>query len=107
MDETHLHNLVSGIDSFLLLHGMVSIGVWRLLDSALGGASGRARVFLRWETDDMASCMSPPEEFPEEVGASCILDFVQPEELVAGLEVSGQSSFRACEPVHVHFGTRY
>ena len=44
VDEDHLHHLVREMDSYLLLNGMVAVGLWRLIDSALGMASCRSRV---------------------------------------------------------------
>jgi site-specific DNA-cytosine methylase len=67
VDEDHMHHLVQEMDSFLLSNHMVAVGTWRLVDSALGMASNRVRVFLRWEREDMASSLPPLNEKPDEL----------------------------------------
>ena len=57
LEEDHLHKLVSEMDVYLAQHGFVWVAAWTLLDSALGGCSGRGRVFLVWESVDMASIL--------------------------------------------------
>ena len=93
VDEEHLHHLGSDIDQYLLSNGMVAIGVWRLFDYQLGGASGRERVFLRWEKEEMASCLPPLGPEPGVVRPSAVLDYLDPLDDVLHPEVGGQSEF--------------
>ena len=67
VDEDHMHHLVQEMNSFLLSNHMAAVGTWRLVDSALGMASNRVRVFLRWEKKDMASSLPPLNEKPDEL----------------------------------------
>ena len=57
LDEGGMHGLVTQMNSYLLLHGLIAVEIWRLMCSDLGGATGRERVFLRWELLDMASSL--------------------------------------------------
>ena len=93
VEEDHLHHLVSDMDSFMEGQGMVSVGTWKLLDSDLGGASCRERAFLRWEAEDMASCLPPLGEEPLSRHQSTIVNHLDSWESVQELEVGGQSVF--------------
>ena len=96
-DEDHIHGLVAEMNKELLLAGFVAVGVWRLLDSQLGGATGRERVFLRWERKEMASCMPPLNKEPAEVEHGKLVDFLDPVGTVRQLEIGGQSFFQEFE----------
>ena len=98
LDEEHLHHLVGDIDDFLVSQGMVPVGCWRLNDADLGGASGRERVFLRWEAEDMASCLPPLNSEPSVVDAASLLEHLDPWAAVKMLQVGGQSVFEASAP---------
>ena len=93
VDEDHIHHLMSDIDDYLQLNGMVAIGVWRLFDYSLGGASGRERVFLRWESEDMASCLPPLSQEPDAVQCTLVKDYLDPWVDVSHLVIGGQSYF--------------
>ena len=96
LDEDYLHHLVSDLGAYLLLSGMVPIGCWRLIDAKLAGASGREGVFLRWEQEEMASCLPPLRAPPGELPPGKVLDFLDPPELVSCLVVGGLSVFEEC-----------
>ena len=57
LHEDHLHKLVSELEDYLHGHGFVLVTKWVLMDTELGGSSGRERVFLVWETVEMASML--------------------------------------------------
>ena len=97
LDEVHLHHLCADIDAYLLASGMVAIGTWRLMDSKLGGASGRERVFLRWEKEEMASCLPPVRAPPCDIPRSSVSDFLDPVDVVSNLAITGQSKFEEFE----------
>ena len=84
-------------DAYLLASGMVAIGTWRLMDSKLGGASGRERVFLRWEKEEMASCLPPVRAPPCDIPRSSVSDFLDPVDVVSNLAITGQSKFEEFE----------
>jgi hypothetical protein len=93
LDEDRMHGLVTQMDSYLLLHGLVAVGIWRLMCADLGGATGRERVFLRWELLDMASSLPPVSDGPCSAQRSSVLQFCQPLSEVDHLLVRGQSEY--------------
>ena len=76
VDEDPLHLLVSQMNEYLLENGMIAVGTWRLLDSSLGGGSGRERVFLRWEKEHMASCLPPIKSEPASVAPRPLREYL-------------------------------
>lgn len=84
-------------DAYLLASGMVAIGAWRLMDFKLGGASGRERFFLRWEKEEMASCLPPVGAPPCDISRSSVSDFLDLVDLVSNLAITGQSEFEEFE----------
>ena len=102
VEEDHIHELVQEMNAYLLLHGMVAVGIWTLADYDFGGCSGRERVFLRWEEEHMAACLPPLEPEPVPVRPACVLDFVDPLEAVLSSEVGGRSSFERLEAYDLH-----
>ena len=103
LHEDHLHHLVSELKDYLLENGYVLVATWVLLDSEIGGSSGRERVFLVWERVTMASFLPCWPEPPGGGGWSSLSSHLEPVESVSGLAVGGQSelvldgSWR-CEP---------
>lgn len=98
VDEEHLHHLVREMVEYLELHDLLLVGIWRLVDCELGGASGRERVFLRWEAADMASCLPPLTEEPDETKGSNLVRYLDPWKEVKCLQVAGQSWFEKEQP---------
>lgn len=91
LDEDFRHHLVSEMDEYLSSHDRVRVCSWRLLHSALGGSSGRERIFLVWETVDMASCLPAWPQAPELRPTPRLLSCLSPSEETAHLQVGGQS----------------
>ena len=65
--------------------------------SNLGGATGRERVFLRWELLGMASSLPPVSDGPRSKQRSSVLQFCQPLPEVGHLFVRGQSEYHPFE----------
>jgi site-specific DNA-cytosine methylase len=93
VDEEHLHHVVQGMSSYLAGAGYVFVGLWRLTDSAMGGCSNRERVFLRWEREDMASCLPPLGPEPAVRPAGQLLEVLLPVDEVEHLRIAGQCKF--------------
>ena len=55
INEDYRHKLVSEMVDYLQQHGLILVATWILLDSALGGCSGRERVFLVWDSRKKSS----------------------------------------------------
>ena len=91
LKEDYLHHLVSEMDDYLLSHGFVRSGSWMLTDSALGGSSGRERVFLVWEKADMASLLPSWPQPPAAQCPSALLTHLEAVDSVGHLAVRGQS----------------
>jgi site-specific DNA-cytosine methylase len=102
VDEDYLHSLVNDMDAYLLLHGMVAIGIWRLADYEMGGGTGRERVFLRWEREDMASSLPSLEPEPIPRQPSCVLDFVDEKECVSSMVLPNTSEVEIWEVFDIH-----
>ena len=100
LDKDKMHGLVTQMNSYLLLHGLIAVGIWRLMCSDLGGTTGRERVFLRWELLDMASSLPAVSDGPRSNQRSSVLEFCQPLSEVGHLSVRGQSGITLLKPVH-------
>ena len=93
VDEESMHHLVSQMDAYLLGNGMIAVGTWRLFDASLGGGTGRARVFLRWEQEHMPSCLSPLRPEPLPAAHTPLRAFLDDPLEVAHLQVAEHSIF--------------
>ena len=93
VDENPLHHILDELNEYLAEHRMVAVSCWRLADAAMGGATGRVRVFLRWETEEMASCLPPVSEQPKELQPARVRDFLDSVGSSSQLAVEGQSVF--------------
>ena len=93
LEEDHMHKLVSEMDVYLVQHGFVRVATWTLLDSALGGCSGRERVFLVWESMEIASVLPAWPDPPEQVSPSALLPVLDGRATASSLRVGGQSEF--------------
>ena len=93
LEEDHWHNLVSEMTDFLSLNGYVLAATWYLVDSALGGCSGRRRVFLVWESVEMASMLCAWPEPPPPIAPASLSSCLEPWADTEHLEVKGQSEF--------------
>ena len=102
VDEDHMHSLVRDMDAYLLLNGMIAIGIWRLADHEMGGGTGRERMFLRWEQQLMASSLPPLENEPAPVEPSTVLDFVDSVSSVSDLVLPSSSKVMIWDAFDIH-----
>ena len=93
LEEDSTHHLVSEMDDYLQQHGFALVASWVLTDSALGGASGRKRVYLVWEAVEMASMLPEWPPTPPEREPSLLRSMLDPVEEVTVLAVGGQSEY--------------
>ena len=93
LEEDHIHKLVSEMEHYLHDQGYVLVASWTLLESELGGASGRGRVFLVWESIEMASWLPPWPEPPPQQQPSRLSAYLESPHLTAPLRVGGQSEY--------------
>ena len=99
LNEDYRHNLVSEMVEYLQHHDLILVATWVLLDSALGGCSGRERVFLVWEEIQVASSLpswpSPPKLAKPSELSSCL----EPPSKVKHLAIGAQCKFVRKETV--------
>lgn len=93
LDEDHLHKLVSEMENYLHGHGYSLVASWVLLDPQLGGSSGRERVFLVWESFEMASVLPAWPAPPHSVGYLPLKSHLEPIGKGSHLAVAAQSEF--------------
>ena len=93
INEDYWHRLVSEMVDYLQLHGLVLVATWILLDSALGGCSGRERVFLVWEEIQLASSLPAWPPPPKLTKSSELSSCLEPPVKVKHLAVGGQCEF--------------
>ena len=93
VNEDYQHKLVSEMVDYLQLHGMVLVATWILLDSSLGGCSGRERIFLVWEEIQMASSLPAWPPPPRLTQPSKLSSCLEPPLKVKHLAVGGQCEF--------------
>ena len=93
INEDYRHNLVSEMVDYLKQHGLVLVATWILLGSALGGCSGRERVYLVWEEIQMASSLPAWPPPPKLTKPSELSSCLEPSQQVEHLAVGGQCEF--------------
>ena len=93
LNEDYRHNLVSEMVEYLQHHDLILVATWVLLDSALGGCSGRERVFLVWEEIQVASSLPAWPSHPELAKPSELSTCLEPPSKVKHLAIGAQCKF--------------
>ena len=99
INEDYRHNLVSEMVEYLQQHGLILVATWVLLDSALGGCSGRERVFLVWEEIQLASSLPAWPPPPKLTSPTELSSCLEPPSKVKHLAVGVQCKFVRDETV--------